>query len=151
MMYFIVILLSRIQVKTYEQLAWEPSVAHVTHSYSRCLPALDRTLRFKLRTFPWISQVPQSKLRQFGHGVSELWTDKQTDWQTEIIYIYIGILQVLQSIVYNCSNLTEYSSGPGVYCIKLFKFDRVFSRSWSLLYKTVQVSPSILQVLKSIV
>ena len=38
--------------RTYRQkeiyISWQPSVAQVTHIYSRCLPALGRKLRFQL-------------------------------------------------------------------------------------------------------
>ena len=59
-------------------LAWEPSAAQVTKSYSSRLPAPGRfywktkfsllksthsvkNLKTKLKTFPWLSRVPQSK------------------------------------------------------------------------------------------
>ena len=67
-------------------LAWEPSAAQVTQSYSRLLPALGRfyrktkflllqsihstlNIKTKLKTLPWLSRVPQSK---FGQEVSDL-------------------------------------------------------------------------------
>ena len=63
-------------------LAWEPSAAQVTQSYSRLLPALGRfyrktkqsihptlNIKTKLRTLFWLSRVPQSK---FGQEVSDL-------------------------------------------------------------------------------
>ena len=65
------------KVTNYVLLVWEPSVAQVTHSYFCRLPALERFYRetkfsllksnhvqlriLKLRTFPWVSRVPQSK------------------------------------------------------------------------------------------
>ena len=74
-------------IKLYCQLAWEPSVAQGTHSYSRHFPALffyrETSFRYKirptqlrnskkikLRKFPWAFRVPE--LRQLGLGVPEL-------------------------------------------------------------------------------
>ena len=34
------------EIPLYQELAWEPSVAQVTHCYSRRLPTLGRKLRF---------------------------------------------------------------------------------------------------------
>ena len=63
---------------------WEPSVAKVTHFHSCCLPAYGRKLRRKLRkkcnqsiknlktklkTFPCVFRVPQSKFETKPSGV----------------------------------------------------------------------------------
>ena len=70
-------------------IAWKPSAAKVTKSYSRRLPALERffretkfslfksthstkTLKTRLGTFPWVSRVPNQNVRAIGPGVPEL-------------------------------------------------------------------------------
>ena len=88
-------------------LAWEPSAAQVSHSYSRRLPALERfyretkflllksthstkNLKTKLRTFPLVSRVPQSKFetnRSRGCRVMIEQTNKQTVKQRLQLYI----------------------------------------------------------------
>ena len=84
------------EILFYSLLTWEPSVAQVTHTYPRRLPALgqfyretkfvllnsthsNKTLKTELRTFPWASWVTKTKLRQIGHGVLELWSDISTN------------------------------------------------------------------------
>ena len=51
---------------------WKPTLAKVTDSYSRCLSTIGRSYRnlnfrntfsTKLRTFPWVSRVSQSKFK----------------------------------------------------------------------------------------
>ena len=86
-------------------LDWEPSAAKVTKSYSHRLPALERfylgttfsllklthsiqNLKTKLKTFPWVSRVPQSKF-EANLRVFELSSDKQTAKQTKITTLYI--------------------------------------------------------------
>ena len=77
-------------------LVWKPSVAQGTHSYSHCLPALCRKLRFKsgptqlkisnpsYEHSPGSPEFPIQNVRPIGQGVSELWSDIQTNIQTEI-------------------------------------------------------------------
>ena len=82
-------------------IAWEPQVG-----YSRRLPALERfyreikfsllrsthstlDLKTKLRTFPWVSQVPQSKFevnqsRSFWVKIGQ--TNRQTDREITTLY-----------------------------------------------------------------
>ena len=80
----------------YQILAWEPSVAHGTHSFSRRVPVPGLKLRFYL-FFPCTirpnqlriskptkdsrgaSNFPNQNLRQIGPWVHELWSDIQTD------------------------------------------------------------------------
>ena len=51
-----------------------------------------RKFKTKLRTFPCSSLVSQINLRRIGPGVPALWSDKQTDTQTEIrTFGYIDI------------------------------------------------------------
>ena len=81
----------------YQSLAWEPSVAQVTHSHSCRLPAFGRfyletkfsnsilNLKTELWTFCGSPELPNQNLRQIGPGVPELWSDKQT----EITTLYI--------------------------------------------------------------
>ena len=86
----------------YFKLAWEPSAARVTKSYSRFYPHLnDFTGKLNFRNWSRPTQLriwnqtflspefPNQNLRQFGPEVPELWSDKQTYRQTEIITLYI--------------------------------------------------------------
>jgi len=78
----------------YWRLAWEPSAAKVTKSYSRRLPALnDLPTQLRIPTSPWVSRVPQPKFKQIGPRVSKLWLDKQTyrqiNRENNFIYIYV--------------------------------------------------------------
>ena len=85
-------------------LAWEPSAAKVTKSYSSRLPALERfyretkftllksihstkNLKTKLRTFQWVSRVPQSKCEANRSRGSWIMIG-QTNRQTEITTLY---------------------------------------------------------------
>ena len=89
----------------YIKLVWEPSAAQVTKSFSLRLPALERfyretkfplfksthsTFKTKVRTFPWISRVSQSKFevnRTSGIWVMIWQTNRQTPKQ-RVLYIH---------------------------------------------------------------
>ena len=77
----------------YFKLAWEPSAAQVTKSYSRFYPHLNdcsRPTQLRIWNQTFLSpEFPNQNLRQFGPGVPGLWCDKQTYRQTEITTLYI--------------------------------------------------------------
>ena len=79
---------SDIKQRLYIQLALEPSAAQVPHSKQRCIPALERFYRetklslLKSTQSFGSPEFPNQILRQIGPGVSELWSDKQTDRPT---------------------------------------------------------------------
>ena len=66
-------------------LAWEPGVAHDTHSYSRRLPALGRKAKNILTI---LLSFSNQNLRQIGPGVHDVWSDIQPYRQTEITTLY---------------------------------------------------------------
>ena len=51
-------------------------------------------LKTKLRPFPWFSRVPQSKFESNFLGDHGLWSDMQTNRQTEITTLYIDMFSI---------------------------------------------------------
>ena len=76
-----------------------PSLLKVTPAFTRTLPILTGNKIFVIKVYPLnlisqnqakhILKFSKKKLRQIGQGISELWSEKQSDSQTNRDYNFI--------------------------------------------------------------